>query len=268
MSVASLPMYDLPELRDATDAWWRGLARAFAEAGIGDVPAMLSRKQDYAAVWHDPALLFSQTCGYPLMHGLRGRVRLVATPCYSAPGCDGADYCSFVIVCKDSGFTDLASLRGKRCAVNGPDSQSGYSALRALVAPLSHAGRFFGEVVVTGGHQASIKCVAAGAADVAAVDCVTFGLLARHRPAAIADIRVLGRTPSAPNLPFITRLTADEDLVEKVRAGLGQAFADPALADARGALMLGGCEFLSLESYDRIVEMENGAIELGYAEVA
>ena len=41
MAVASLPMYDLPELREATDAWWRGLARAFAAEGLED--AMLTR---------------------------------------------------------------------------------------------------------------------------------------------------------------------------------------------------------------------------------
>src|SRR6185312_8107473 len=33
MAVASLPMYDLPELRAATDAWWKGLARAFRREG-------------------------------------------------------------------------------------------------------------------------------------------------------------------------------------------------------------------------------------------
>jgi ABC-type phosphate/phosphonate transport system substrate-binding protein len=268
MSAASLPMYDLPELRDATDGWWRGLARAFAEAGIADVPAVLSRDHDYGAVWRDPGLLFSQTCGYPLMHELRGRVRLVATPCYSAPGCAGADYCSFVVVRRDSGFTDMASLWGARCAVNGLDSQSGYSALRVLAAPYARAGKFFGEVAVTGGHRKSIEMVAAGKADAAAVDCVTFGLLARHRPAAIADIRVLCQSPSAPNLPFITGLSADDGQVARMRAGLRQAFADPELADARDALMLSGCEFLPLESYDRILEIENQAIALGYGELA
>lgn len=268
MSVASLPMYDLPELRDATDAWWRGLARAFGEAGVADVPDALDRGDDYRGLWRRPDLLFSQTCGYPLMNELSGRARLVATPRYSAPGCAGADYCSFVIVRGDSAHGDLESLRGTRCAVNGSNSQSGYSALRALVAPHARAGKFFGEVAVSGGHGKSIEMVATGSADVAAVDCVTHGLIARYRPAALENIRILCRTASAPNLPFITRSSADDELVDRIRAGLRQAFADPELAGVRDALMLAGCEFLGMESYDRIVAMENQAISRGYEKIA
>ena len=268
MSAASLPMYDLPELRWATDRWWAGLARAFEDAGMADVPATLDRGADYAAIWRRPDLLFSQTCGYPLMHELRGRVRLVATPRYSAPGCAGAEYCSVVLVRRDDGAGDIARLRGARCAVNGLDSQSGYSALRTLVAPHAERGRFFGEVTVSGGHCASIELVASGRADVAAVDCVTHGLLSRQRPAAVADVRVLCRTAAAPNLPFITGPAADDDLLGRLRAGLEQAFADCALAEAREALMLAGCEFLPLAAYERILDIEREAFALGYRAVA
>ena len=45
MAVASLPMYDLPELRAATDAWWRGLAQAFRREGIADLPASSVKKK-------------------------------------------------------------------------------------------------------------------------------------------------------------------------------------------------------------------------------
>ena len=38
MTIASLPMYDLPEVRRATDAWWAGLAAGFTRAGVADVP--------------------------------------------------------------------------------------------------------------------------------------------------------------------------------------------------------------------------------------
>lgn len=268
MNVASLPMYDLPELRGATDAWWAGLARAFGEAGIPDVPDVLDRGDDYSGLWRRPDLLFSQTCGYPLMHELRGRARLVATPRYSATGCDGANYCSFVVVRNDSGFGDIKSLRGARCAVNNPDSQSGYSALRAVVAPHARDGRFFGEVMVSGGHGKSIEFVATGKADVAAVDCVTHGLISRYRPAAVEQIRILCRTPSAPNLPFITRLSAEEDLMARIQAGLRQAFRDDGLASARETLLLEGFELLPLASYDRILEMKNDAISCGYGKVA
>ena len=85
MAVASLPMYDLPAIRDATDHWWRGLARAFRSEGVPDVPDALSRGPDVRDLWRHGGLLFSQTCGYPLMHELKDDVTLLATPCYVAP---------------------------------------------------------------------------------------------------------------------------------------------------------------------------------------
>src|SRR5262245_43660702 len=152
MALASLPMYNLPELDAATDAWWQGLARAFRREGVTGVPDALDSRPDFQQVLLSPDLFFAQTCGYPLTHALAGKVTLLATPCYAADGCAAADYCSLVIVAADNPAGDVAALRGARCAVNGTDSQSGYNALRALVAPLADGGRFFGRVAVSGSH--------------------------------------------------------------------------------------------------------------------
>src|SRR5215470_14237273 len=268
MDVASLPMYDLPELRGATDAWWQGLARAFRREGIADVPDSLDRRPSYKDVWLARDLLFSQTCGYPLTHALAGRVELVATPRYAAEGCEAASYCSFVVVGVDNRARAIEDLRGLRCAVNGLDSQSGCNALKALVATAARAGRFFGSVAITGGHKASLALIASGQAGVAAIDCVTHGLLARHMPQALAGTRVLCRTASAPGLPYVTRAGADADLLRRLRAGLERAFADAALADTRCALLLEGVAVLPLAAYDQITEMENAAAAAGYREVA
>src|SRR5262245_59558420 len=59
MTIASLAMYDLPELRDATDALWQGLARGFRRAGIAEVPAALERGLPYREVWHRADLRLS-----------------------------------------------------------------------------------------------------------------------------------------------------------------------------------------------------------------
>lgn len=268
MALASLPMYDLPELRAATDAWWRGLARAFRREGIADVPDALDRRRHHQQVWQSSELLFSQTCGYPLTHALAGRVQLVATPCYAAEGCTAADYCSVVIVGADNPATDIAALRGARCAVNGADSQSGYNAFRALVAPLAGSGRFFGSVAVTGGHRASIEHVAGGVADVAAIDCVTHALLARHHPSALAGTRLLCRTAGAPNLPYVTRIQVDDDLLIRLRNGLKGAMTDPSLTAARDSLMLADVAVLPLSAYDRIGDMETAAVAAGYRTLA
>lgn len=265
---ASLPMYDLPEVRGATAAWWRGLARAFRAEGIAGVPDRLEAVAALEEHWRSRDLLLSQTCGYPLTHALAGQVRLVATPAYAAPGCSGATYRSLLIVAQDSTAESLEDLRGARLAYNGPDSQSGYNVLRAMVTPLARGGTFFGSAWESGGHRASIAAVGAGQADLCAVDCVTHALLQMHAPAALAGTRVLMRSPPAPGLPYVTNADADDDLVEALRAGLDRALTDAALAAARDDLGIAGAEVLSLSAYGVMVEMEQTAVTAGYATLA
>jgi ABC-type phosphate/phosphonate transport system substrate-binding protein len=266
--LASLGMYDLPEARGATTAWWQGLARAFRAEGIADAPEQLTANPEYPAHWLRPDLLFGQTCGYPLTHALAGKVRLVATPCYAARGCFGSSYCSLLIVAEDSAAATLEDLRGRRCAFNGPESQSGYNALRAMATPLARGGRFFGATIETGSHRASIAAVGEGRADLCAVDCVTHAMLARHAPAALAGTRVLSGSPSAPGLPFVTAGAANDDLVTRLQAGLARALADPSLAAARDDLLIAGAEVVPLAAYDVLVEMEKAASAAGYATLA
>lgn len=268
MTIASLPMYDLPELREATNAWWAGLAEAFRRAGIKGVPETLERGGEMADPWHSPHLLFSQTCGYPLTHALAGLLQPLATPCYAVPGCEGARYSSAIVVRTDDSAHGLDDLRGRVCAVNGAESQSGYNTLRHSLAPLAEGARFFADVVVTGGHAASLAAVAAGRADVAAVDCVTFALLSRSRPAAVAGLRVLDWSEAAPGLPYVTRADADAALLRRLRAGLMNALADPDLAEPRDALCLCGAEVLPIAEYGCIDRMEAEAIAHGYPRIA
>jgi ABC-type phosphate/phosphonate transport system substrate-binding protein len=264
----ALQMYDLPELRWATDALAAQLLINFRRAGFLDVPYGLDREGDYKAQWTEPDLLFAQTCGYPLVSFLKGQVRYVATPAYAAPHCVDTRYCSLLIVRADDPARALPDLRGRRAAINRTYSQSGYNALRHAVAPLAKGGRFFGEVIETGGHGASAAALLEGRADVAAVDCVTHALLTRHRPDSVAGLRVIGRTATAPNLPFITRGPASDEEVERLRLALAETFADRDLAEAREALLLAGVAVLPEASYDVILGMEAAAKAQGYAVVA
>jgi ABC-type phosphate/phosphonate transport system substrate-binding protein len=264
--LASLSMYDLAEIRPATDAWWQGIAAALARAGIDDVPGALTRDAGID-VWRSPELLLSQTCGYPLTHVLAGVVQPVATPVYTADGCSGAEYCSFVVVSADNPAAGIADLRAGVCTYNASDSQSGYNALRSLVAPLAGGEAFFSRVFESGAHATSIELVASGRADVCAVDCVTHALLAKYRPIALEGTRILTATAKVPGLPYVTHAGADQDRLRRLRDGLHAAIEDPRLAGARDALLLAGMQVLDVEAYRRIDEMENAARAAGYAEI-
>ncbi|MBK1670334.1 hypothetical protein CKO28_20125 [Rhodovibrio sodomensis] len=246
-------MYDLPELRGATDAWWSGIARHLRAAGVAGVPERLTRPRAVAAVWDDPDLLLGQGCGYPFTQAYADRWQYLATPVYAVPGCDGPAYRSWLVVAEAAPVTAVADLLGTTAAVNGATSHSGWIALLAALA--DHAppgGRPLGQVVWTGGHRASLRAVADGQADIAAVDCVTHALLAAHAPQALAGTRVLAGTPAAPGLPLIAGENVDRDTRRRVRAALHAAVADPALAAARRALRLDGLRVLPPDAYARI----------------
>lgn len=266
--LVALQMYDLPELKWATDALGAQLLINLRRAGFPDVPYGLDREGNYKDQWSHPDLLLAQACGYPMVTFLQGQVRYLATPCYAAPHCSGPSYCSLLVVRAGDEIESLADLRGRQAAINRSYSQSGYNALRHTVAPLARDGRFFGEVVETGSHGGSLEAVVEGRADIAAIDAVTFALLAHHRPSSVEALRVIGRSAAAPGLPFITRGAASDQEVERLRHALAETFAEPALGEARQALLIAGLEVLDEGAYAVLNAMEREAADAGYFAVA
>ncbi len=266
--IAILPMYDFEELHAAHDQLWAAVASRLRTRISGFIPDKLTREVPLLPAWRNPGLLLGQTCGYPLVTELNQAVRLVLTPIYTAPGCDGAWHRSAVIVHADDGVADLEGLRGQRCALNGWDSNTGMNLLRSMVAPIARSDRFFGQIIVSGSHHQSLSMVAAGEADIASIDCVTLAHLTRIDPALTAKIRVLDWTPPSPGLPMITSATTDDATLEALQAALIEVFHDPALTETRSALLLAGYEILTRETYSAVTRLETLAAEHGYPRLA
>jgi ABC-type phosphate/phosphonate transport system substrate-binding protein len=265
---SSLPMYDFPEVRAATDAWWTGVGRHLRDAGITDVPEFLLRRDDLLEQWSDPHLLLSQTCGYILTHQLRGMAQVVATPHYGVPGCAGPTYSSVILARAGHPGRTPADFRHAVAVFSRTYSHAGYNALRGLIAPLADGKAFFSGVIGSGSHVDSIAALTRGAADIATVDCILHAFVARFRPAALDGTRFLGFTPAAPAAPYIVPRGGAPDRLRRVRAALGAAATDPSLADARRDLCLDGFSFDDAPDYAAIVAVENAALRLGYPELA
>jgi ABC-type phosphate/phosphonate transport system substrate-binding protein len=266
--IAALPMYDFPPLHAATDDFWSAIAARLRAAGIAEVPSALTRDMSHVETWRDPRLLFGQACQYPLARAWHDVVRLVAIPAYAAPGCEGSRYRSAIIVQTDYPAMRLEDLRGRRCAVNERDSNSGSNLLRAAIAPLAEHGRFFSSVELTGGHLASVRAVAEGRADVAAIDCVSYAHIRRFNPELTSRLRILDWTPSSPGLPYVTARAGDASIVPALRAALAEVLADPALVQVRDALLITGIDFTVDEDYVEVRQLERDALERGYPQVA
>lgn len=246
--IAALPMYDWPELRAATDAWWAGLARHLRRAGVDGVPETLCRDLAPMAVWEHPDLLLAQTCGLPFVRRYRDRLRVVATPCYAAKGCTGPTYRSAIVVHEHSGIGSPADATGAIVAFNSEDSLSGHLALRRVLAGVPLAG-----ALETGSHAASLVALQARRADLCAIDCVSWAIARCHRPALTLDLRVIGWSSPMPALPYVTRAGGP---IGRLRQALQAASVDPELAAARAPLLLVGFAAADCGDYAVVAEAD------------
>ncbi len=198
--IATLPMYDRPEMRAATNAFW-----AEIRAALGRGPQDLDREIDKWEAWTAPDLLLAQSCGLPFRTRLYGKVQLVATPDYGLPGCPAGYYNSVIIARKDHTGEDLQSFSGQRLAYNEALSQSGWA------APMMHMrphNMLPGELVETGGHRESAAAVAEDRADFAAIDALTWQFLCDYEEFTVGLVEI-ERTEPTPALPYITAKSED-----------------------------------------------------------
>jgi ABC-type phosphate/phosphonate transport system substrate-binding protein len=266
--IAAPLMYALPGLEAANNALWRAVATRLTASGIPGVPPELLRAVPVDALWRHPRLLLAQSCGYPLVTSLRDAVKIVATPRYRAPGCQGSSYRSAILVAATNAAATLAELRGTRCAANDPASNSGMNLLRAMIAPLAGGRRFFRTVLWSGSHRESLAMIARDEADIAAIDCVTFEHLRTLEPALVATVRAIGWSDASPGLPLVTAAGTEDRTLAALRAALADIVADRTVAPALEALLIDGFDPLSPDAYQRVIELERSAAALGYPELA
>ena len=230
-TIATLPMYDWPELRPETNRLWASIREAIRTKGL-EAPEQLDRTISEGEEWTRPELLLSQTCGMPYRLRLHEKVSLVGTPDYALADCPNGYYCSVLIVRAEDSRDSLEAFRGATFAFNSRHSESGFAAPMRTLAPSLRDGRFFSAELETGTHRISIRAVANGEADLAAIDAVSWRLTKKFDPE-VCKLQVLGRTEPTPGLPLITALGNDaEVLAEAVEEGI--AALDASIREALG----------------------------------
>lgn len=203
--IASLMMYQRPQLADAHDNYWTLIRKNLLAAGI-DSPPSLSQQADEMSVWTDPELVLSQTCGLPYRTQLHHRVSLIGTPDFGIEGCAPGYYRSAIVVRRSDRRTRLSDFRDAVFAYNQTGSQSGYA------APCWHVGAhgfWFENRQATGGHLNSARAVAEGRADLAALDAVSWRLMQTYKPFC-GELKVLDWTTPTPGLPYISAANANQ----------------------------------------------------------
>ena len=211
--LAGLPMYDWPEVADSVDELWSSIATAARDHGL-QAPDQLTRTDSLHELWGDSSMILGQVCSLnPVRDGL-GETEVIGTIAYEPPGDlvnpEPGTYYS-VLVCRsndprlrasgtDDGVTPVRRFAGATVAANGTDSQSGYWSLGHAVRHELHDGPLFGDVIFTGAHRESVRSVADGRADFAAIDVHSWRLALEHESEAAEQLTVIGTTEPTPGV--------------------------------------------------------------------
>lgn len=239
--IAALPMYDPAPLQGANDRFWTLIRDGLLARGIAAPAALTRGVDDLWQLWTAPDLVLAQTCGFPYRARLHGQVTLVGTPDYGVDGCPPGYYCSVIVARRDDPRGDVAAFDGAALAYNEAMSQSGWAAPQTAAAA---AGIALHPGPRTGAHRASIRAVAEGRADLAAIDAVTWAILQGIEPAC-ARLKIVARTAPTPGLPLIAAMGADGPAAF---AAVGDAIAALPPAD-RAALRLRAIVAIPTEHY-------------------
>jgi ABC-type phosphate/phosphonate transport system substrate-binding protein len=259
--IASLPMYH--PAGEAVQVFWARFATLLGSQTGSSIPSALYSPDDLFSHWRSPDLLLSQTCGYPLSTQLFDQVQLVGTFAYDVPGARGIA-CRSQLICRASDVRrTLPAFAASTVAYNAQDSQSGYNALRALVARASAQRPFFSQALESGAHARSIELVLNGKADIAAIDAVTWALWQQANPDLAGALRVFGETDAYPGLPLITALGTPPALLRQMRDCLLTIATHADYAAYRQPLHIQGFEITALADYAPCTAMEAQALALG-----
>ena len=197
--IASLGMYDRPELSASNDALWAQIRAGLRHQGLPAPEALTRGENAYWSAWRAPDLVLSQTCGLPYRSALHPHVTLIGTPDYAVNGCAPGYYRSVLVARRTDSRRTEPDFQDARFAMNDALSQSGWA------APQEHfqnLGLRLGTIVETGGHLDSALAVAQDRADLAAIDAVTWRLMCQYE-SFVADLHVIAQTRPTPGLPLI-----------------------------------------------------------------
>lgn len=264
----SLPMYNLPEMREVNRAFWQAMRTELARRGLDNTPEEPEYDRAPVPQGIEPETLFTQVCGWPLQTIYAGQARLLGVPVYDAPHCAGPRHRGIFVVGAESRFRTLADLRGCHFVFNSLNSNSGMNLPRRALAELAGGKPLFARIEETHSQPGNLERVARDEAEATCVDCVTFAFYARHRPAMAARLRVLAETPVSPAIPFVTSIATPPALVALLEAALFAVARAPVWAEARAGLMLKDIVPPDVAAYRVQQDYVREAAALGYPALA
>lgn len=169
----------------------------------------------------------------------------------------GKVYHSYILARPDSPATCLDDLRGKRFAFTDPNSNTGYLVPQYMLSRRSYdRAKFFSETSFTYGHDNSIKAVAEGVVDGAAVDHLIWEFLNVADPTYTRRTKIVEKSPPFGIPPIVVHPELDAALKDRLRAAFLALHEQPETARILQRLHIERFEEGDDTAYDSVREME------------
>jgi phosphonate transport system substrate-binding protein len=209
-------------------------------------------------------------CGYPYILARDQpvpKIELVAAPVPKDPRYRQKPvYFSDLIVRADSPFKSIQDLRGRTYVYNEETSNSGYNMPRSYLVKLGLTHGFFGKVLRSGSHEASIRMVAQGLADASFVDSLVLDYDRTKGFADAARVRVIDSLGPAATVPFVVS-TAALPTSAPLKARLLTMHDDPLGRQILDEALLERFAEVSDADYDGLREMKKAAEDARFLEI-
>ncbi len=249
------------------DAWQQLIGRVAQEAGVSLTYEFYAAPQPLEALWRRTDLGCVFMCGYPIALKLAD-VQPIASPIPDAAWAGGrALYRSDLIVRADSAFRSLEDTFGGTLGWTVEHSHSGFNALRHHLLgrrPVGGSdlyGHSLGSLITARGV---LDAVIDGRIDIGPLDGYWHGLVRRHRPDLVAQIRVLASTDLAPLPAFVASSATPAALVTALKDSFAGAAARSWFPPLAEALCLTGFEPVEQGSFATTLRWAEEAEAAGY----
>ncbi len=256
----------------ATAAAWRTVLqwvvdRAGVDCQVVDYPPPLP----IAELWSRPDMGCAFMCGYPLARS-SPRPVLLAAPVPALQRCGGKPlYWTDIVVRADSPIRDVVGAFGHRFAFTAEDSQSGWHAPRALLAPFAQdrGGPLFSKVVgPLRTPRRVVEAVIAGDTDAGPLDSYAHALLRMTEPDLAARLRVIASTSPTAIPTFVAAVSTPPADARRITEALLAVHESAWLASARATLCLERFSRVPPGRYDALLVAAQQADSLGYPRIA
>jgi phosphonate transport system substrate-binding protein len=173
-------------------------------------------------------------------------------------------YHSYILAHRDSPISSFDEMRGKRFAFTDPQSNTGCLVPRYMLARRNETpDSFFADHYYTHSHDNSIRAVAEGMADGAAVDSLIWEYLHATAPACTQRTKIVEQSPPYGIPPVVVHPELDPELKRRLRQVFLTLHEDPEALNLLRQLRIDRFAPGDDAMYDSVREMQRWLAQTG-----